>query len=413
MAGRLAADGQSRNIVLAMTDQAVVSGTNFATSIFVGWCGAAELGIYFLAHSLLVFARGIQETIITVPYTIYHNRRPAQDAARFAGSTLAHQLLLAATVSLVLAALFAFHPGGGLGSSALLLAYVAPLYLLREYLRQISFAHEHVAGALVADLLIAAVQLGILLPLALAGRTSVETTWRVIALTYGIAALAWFAAKRVSFTWQRPAIGADWRANWTFGKWALATQLLACSSPYLVPWVLAWTRSPDETGLFGACSTMVGLSHMFLQGISNYLMPRAAHAAAEGPEELAPALKRGALLFLGTLVPVCAAGFAAGPWIVRVVYGPAFSGSGAVVGILALSVLASGMGVAAGSGLCALERPAANFRAGLIAMGVCLATTAALVPGLGPLGAAVATLATTATDAAIRGWTLRRMLRGK
>lgn len=405
---KVSGDSHWRKTAIAVADQAVVSATNFATSIVLGWCGKSELGLYYLALSLLVFVRGVQEQLVIAPYTIYHNHRKA-DASRFAGSTLAHQLLIAGAMSLVLALIFVTGWGPAqLVPLALLLAGVAPLYLLREYLRQISFAHLHVTGALYTDLLIAAIQLGVLVPLAVSGMLSVQLAWTAIAAAYGIAALVWFFSKRVTFVCDRAAIAADWLFNWRFGKWALASQLLACSSPYIVPWVVAFSHSEQETGVLGACMTLVGFSNMFLMGISNYLTPRAAQAYAHGgTSELKSVLKKTALLFLATLGPASVAAFSIGGWVVQFAYGPAFAGCGPIIGFLSLAALVNSMGVTAGNGLCAMDRPSANFRADLIAMCVSIFAMLLLVPWLGPLGAALSTLATVSSDAAIRGWTLK------
>ena len=46
----------------AVLDQAVVSGTSFATSVLLGrFASQQELGVYYLALSVVYFARGVQE----------------------------------------------------------------------------------------------------------------------------------------------------------------------------------------------------------------------------------------------------------------------------------------------------------------------------------------------------------------
>ena len=91
---------------------------------------------------------------------------------------------------------------------------------------------------------------------------------------------------------------------------------------------------------------------------------------------------------------------------------PAYAllGAGLIIGVLSLSVLANSAGVVAGNGLWAMERPKANFVADLCSLGVVIATALFFIPALGPLGAAIATLAGTATDAAVRLWILRRAM---
>jgi O-antigen/teichoic acid export membrane protein len=146
---------------------------------------------------------------------------------------------------------------------------------------------------------------------------------------------------------------------------------------------------------------------MFMQGLCNFLSPKAARAFAHGGlAELQSVLRRTALLFAVSLGGICLVGFTLGEQIAVLVYGEQFAGTGWIIGILALSVLANSMGVTAGNGLWAMERPSANFVADLFSLGVVIVATVTLVPLYGPLGAALATLCGTSSDAAVRLWVL-------
>jgi O-antigen/teichoic acid export membrane protein len=151
---------------------------------------------------------------------------------------------------------------------------------------------------------------------------------------------------------------------------------------------------------------------MFMMGLCNFLSPRAARAFASGGlPELKSVLKKTALLFIATLGSICLGAFLLGEPIAVLVYGPQFAGTGWIIGVLTLSVLANSMGVTAGNGLWAMERPQANFAADLTALAVVIAATIFLVPTFGPLGAALTTLAGTATDACVRMLVLRYTMR--
>jgi O-antigen/teichoic acid export membrane protein len=151
---------------------------------------------------------------------------------------------------------------------------------------------------------------------------------------------------------------------------------------------------------------------MFMMGLCNFLSPRAARAFVDGGvKELKQVLAKTALLFGLSLGSVVVLGFTAGEQIAVAVYGPQFSGTGWIIGVLSLSVLANSMGVTAGNGLWAMERPHANFLADLTALGIVVVATVILVPMFGPLGAAISTLAGTSTDAAVRMLILRQTMR--
>lgn len=421
VAGRALALGQRattdpllQKSVLSLFDQAIVSGTSFATSIIIGrLCGRSDLGIYALALSVVLFARGIQEQLVIAPYMVYCGRRKGAAAASYAGSSLVHQLIILLATCLCLALLGAT----GLGPEHMqpiigLLLLVAPLMLLREFVRQMSFARLEVAAAIATDALIAVLQLGGLLLLGYWGMLDVRLALVVMAVSCGLATIVWFVG------WRRPievtlaAVKSDWKHNWIFSRWALASHLLACSTPLVMPWVVAFTDGEEATGILAACSTLVGLSNMFMLGLANFLSPKAAHAFAEGGlPELKSVLRKTGLLFAITLGAAALGGFLLGEWVATLVYGPSFSGTGAIIGVLATSLLCNSMSVTCGNGLWAMERPNASFRADVISLVVTVLATALLIPPLGTLGAALALLAGTFCDAIVRFWALRDVMR--
>jgi O-antigen/teichoic acid export membrane protein len=399
---------------LSVFDQALVSGTSFLTSVILGrLCTQTDLGAYYLALAIVFFVRGIQEQLVSAPYTIYCSRRTGRELAAYAGSSLIHQAIVMAVTCAALAAL---APWGvfpeALDRALWLLVATAPLLLFREYLRQLLFAHLNLGGAILLDGAVALVQLIGLGSLALAGQLTISTTLLVLGLAAALPAAAWMLVSRGEMTLGLPAAWKDFRHNWTFARWALASQLLACSAPYVLPWVVALTHGEAQTGTLGACTTLVGLSNMFLMGLCNFLSPKAARAYVEGGlVQLRRVLWQTGLLFVASLGSICIGAFLFGESVAMLVYGPEFAGTGLVIGVLSLSTLANSLGVTAGNGLWAMERPSANFVADLCALGVVVLATIVLVPMWGPLGAAVATLCGTGTDAAVRLLILRMTMR--
>jgi O-antigen/teichoic acid export membrane protein len=315
------------------------------------------------------------------------------------------------TAALVAAALFfGLIPSAGRVAFWLLVC-AAPVLLFREFVRQLLFTHLDLKSVLALDAAAAALQLGLLLALVTTGRLSVPLTLAVLTAASGVPAAVWLAVQRRPMIGRLTAAANDFVHNWNFARWALASQLLACTTPYVMPWIVAFTHGASDTGLLGACMTLVGLSNTFLMGLCNFLSPRAARAYAEGGvSELRMVLQKTALLFVGTLGSIATLATVAGEYVAVAIYGPQFVGAGSIVAVLSLSVLANSLGVTAGNGLFAMERPKANFLADLISLGVVVVVTVACVPLLGPLGAALATLSGTASDAAVRLWILRRTM---
>lgn len=413
LAVRLAVDPTLQKSAVSVLDQAVVSGTAFATTILLGTGGKWELGLYYLVWSIVGFTRGIQEQIVIAPYMIYWGRRDAKDLPSYSGSALAHQVLYLVICTLCLVGIV--NSGWlnlRLGNAMSILAIALPLLLLRDFIRQMSFCHTEIKTALVFDAFTSLVQLGMLVVLAYCGMLNTEVTLAVMAFACGTAALLWFLRKKQAFSSNWTSVVSDWRTNWGFGRWALATYLLASTTPYIMPWVIAVVRGEAETGTFGACTSIVGFANMFMMGLCNFLGPKAAHAYASGGlPELKVTLKRSLRLYLISLGIFSLAAFGVGEYVARVCYGSEFAGTGILIGVMTLTVLMNSVAITAGNGLWAVERPDANFRADLCAMGVTIVGTLALVPFMGGLGAALAALIGMVADAAVRWWTLGRMFR--
>jgi len=365
-----------------------------------------------LALSVVYFARGVQEQLVSAPYMIYCGRREGPALAEYAGSALVHQcaVMLATALSLIVALGIGVLPNG-VAAAFWLLVVAAPLLLVREFARQMSFAHLDLKRATLLDIAAATLQFAALFALAITGTLTITSTLATLAIVSGVATIGWLATSRQRMVARMTSAVNDWLHNWTFARWALASQLLACTTPYVMPWVVALSHGEAQTGLLGACSTLVGLSNTFLQGLCNFLSPQAAQAFSQGGvAELRSVLMKTALLFFATLGALAALAFLLGEQVAVLLYGPAFAGAGLIIGVLSLSVLANSAGVVAGNGLWAMERPKANFVADLCSLGVVIVATVCLVPALGPLGAAIAILAGTTTDAAVRLWILRQTM---
>lgn len=413
---RLAGDVMFRKSVLSIADQAVVSATSFAITVVLGrLCGKPEVGLYYLALQVVFFARGVQEQVIASPYLVYSARKQGEEAARYAGSSLLHELVLLTTVA---ASLGAAAASGCLSPELTelfwLLVGAAPLLLLREFIRQIAFAQLQVTEALAVDCGVALLQLGALAAAAYCGVLSTPLTYTLMAIGCGISAIVWLIRRGGIFAASPQAAWSDWLQNWKFGRWALASQLLGQTMPLALPWIVAGTHGEAATGTLGVSTTLIGFANMYVLGLSNFICPRAAQAyAGGGTRELTGVLKHAVAMHLAVLVPFALAMFVAGQPLMSLIYGPEFADAGTLMAVLALGAIANSLGIVAGNGLWAMELPSANFKADACAMATWLVATVLLVPSYGALGAAIASVAGTMVGAAVRGAVLIGRMREK
>ena len=94
------------------------------------------------------------------------------------------------------------------------------------------------------------------------------------------------------------------------------------------------------------------------------------------------------------------------------IFGREIPGGGILLTLLAAGVLANGIGMTAGNGLWAIERPQGNFVADAAYFVVSLGFTVLLVPTWGETGSAVTLLLGTTAATVVRWSVLLWLLRG-
>ena len=406
-----------RNGVLAVCDQAIVSGASFATSVIVGRsCAREDMGLFYLVLTVVYLVKGLQEHLICAPYAIYWQTLCGGRRTRYSASTFAQHLALSAATVAIAAAVT-----GGIaavsGKSALVLAALPlvgmlPFLQLREFVRRLMLARVRLGAAVGIDTGVAVLQVGGLVYLAYVHRVSVMTAYAVMAVACALVCGAWLLVARepVRFVWWDAV--ADWRRNWDFGRWALAGHLIGFATLYMTPWIVTAQRGSADAGVLAACVSIVGIASMFMTGLAGFLVPRAAAAYAEGN---VAALRR--VLCVATLTYASALGIFAvvvavrGESLLQLAFGSQYSGVGPVLIALALSMLAQSIGLTAGIGLWAMDRPQANLSADICTLIITLSLVFLLLPSLGVLGAALGDLGGRVGGATVRHGTLRALLK--
>ena len=402
--------------LIAIADQVVVSGLGFATSIIIGRESKEMLGIYYLALSIVLFVRGIQESLVAAPFKVFCHRQEDAEISRYAGSSLIHHTLVSVAVVSVLLILGClpldtFLPRG-FRPVIMALALTLPLILLRELLRQVSFARLRFSGALIIDSCVAVVQICGLLWLASTNQLTVVRSYSIMAVACGGASLGWLLTSTQRLEYDHKSVGEHWALNWNFGRWAVAAQLVGAIAPYVVPWILSVLQDATATGLFAACMTLVGASRVITEATFNLLTPKSAQAYHHGGREaLVNMLLRWGTMFALLMGLFTAFIFLFGEPALVLIYGAGYAGTRWPLTILACALWMHTIGFTCGDGLFVLEKTRENFRADVIATGLTLVVSFPLVNYWGVTGAALATLVALGSGAVARYIILRGCLR--
>ncbi len=386
----------ARKGVIALADQAIVSGTSFLTTVTIGrMCGAGDLGVFSLGFGWVLMLAGVQQSLVLSPYIVYSHRFKSRSLGVYAGSVLAQQGLLSAAGAALL----------GLGAGACLwltddpqqvavlaiLAVAMPFFCLRQFVRCMMIARLDMAKTLAFDIVVATLQLGGFLVLLVGGVLTAQSACAVIGFANALPAVAWFFLTKKKFTARKRWMLRHLGLHWSFGRWMCASQLTDIGQRFALFWLLASLLGARLTGVYVACVSVVMIFTPIILGLGSVLAPRAAQAyAVGGPAEVKRIVWKATVL-LGVAMAVACAGLAAsGDLSLWFFYGgDEFAGYGTVIAWLALSTFLSAISFPIDSGLWVMERPDLNFWAGSAGLVVTLASSVLLVPTWGIVGAAV------------------------
>ena len=178
--------GEKLHALTCVADQGVVSVAGFVTSILIGRSAPSELGVYYIAMSIVLFVKGIQHQMIAIPYTIYQHQRSGSDSDQYRGSCLTQHFglmvfALVIMLGITIALCLGFGSSDIIPSLVVLLALI-PVLMLRELARHYCFTHEKNLAAFAIDFSISLLQIGALFCLGYLGFLSGASAWAVIGL---------------------------------------------------------------------------------------------------------------------------------------------------------------------------------------------------------------------------------------
>lgn len=392
----------------ALADQAVVSGTSFATTLAVGRMGGKDdLALYALGFTVLLLAQSALNALVSTPLMVFGPRLETADRRRLAGSSLLHLIVIALVASAALLAaatiVWFWLRQSDMMPLLLVLACTAPCVLLREFARRFEFAHMQFGQALALDTMVAAVQLTALAVL-LSGRQHAALYGHAaLGASCALAGLVWLVRNRKRFAPQVCQAFADFRRHATFGSWMLLAGVVSLANAYLMHWLLYLNVSAPATGLYAACISLVDFSNPLLLGISNYVGPRAASARAqEGAAGIGRVVARTTLLLCGITVVYGLLLTMFGDQLLTVLFGTEYAADTWLIAAVAWGMCCTALAIPASEGLSVIERPQLTMLAGVAALAISVGLAWWLLPTIGLLGAAVATLAGSATSMALR-----------
>lgn len=344
----------------ALTDQAVVSGSNFLTNVMLlRFMGLREFGIFILAWMSVQFVNSLQTALIVAPMMSVGPKQEEKDRPFYFGAVVFQELaLVASCFVLVFVALKisnGIFPHKNLEQLALPLAVAAFAYQMQDFLRRYFFSTRQSRRAFADDALSYLPQLPILFLLQGAGYLNSATALWVMAGTsiLGLAPwLFWMEPLRFSREW----IVSIARRHWKISRWLGASALLQWISGNLFVVAAPLYYGAAAAGVLKASQNLMGVTNIWFQGLDNVVPVETARQLRKGGLSAMLSYTRSILLKWGGLTLLFALAMAAAPsfWL-RLIYSPEMAQYGYILRLYALLYVIIFIGGPMRAGLQALE----------------------------------------------------------
>ncbi|MCY2974487.1 MAG: polysaccharide biosynthesis C-terminal domain-containing protein [Planctomycetota bacterium] len=385
-----------KNGVLAIGDQMVVSAGTFLTVMIVSRnCTAFEVGVFSLTWTVIAVLRTVQERLIAAPFLAF-TYQPRFNRTTYRGSSIAHQLCFAGFSSGVVAIVALCLPifSGRIHESALGLSLAVALFfnLARDQMRALSYTDFSFFRLLLLDSLVVGSQLVGLLLLSWSQRFSLINTNIILGIACIAPLVIWLRQIRSTFEINREWVNFDWFHNWNYARWLVGGRLIGIAPIVAVPWLIAYFRGEEGTGIYAVCSSLVGLSMMFVTGVNNMFQPRTVlEFQKNGLGGMLASLFSSITLMIVVLSIVSLAFWFVGDRLLST-YGQNYAQYSFIAFLLSISILIVSVSCSLGNGLVALNQSRALFWSEVSHCVGAVAFAFILIPSYGLHGAAYASI---------------------
>jgi len=352
--------------IWALTDQSIVSATNFLTNVMLlRFMGLREFGVFALAWMSVMFVNSLQSALIIAPMMSIGPKQEEKDRPSYFGAVVFQEIVFVFfCFVLVFAALKVsdnFFPHKNLQQLALPLAVSAFAYQMQDFVRRYFFATRQSRRALADDALSYLTQLPILFFLHRVGHlNSVTALWTMAGTSALGIVLGWFWVEPLNFN--RAWINAISQRHWKISRWLGASSILQWTSGNLFVIAAPVYYGAAAAGVLKASQNLMGVTHVWFQGLDNVVPAETARRLREGGVHSMLAYTRSILLRWGGLTLLFAIVMAAAPgfWL-HLLYGPAMAQYGYVLRLYALLYVIMFVGAPLRACLQALEYTAPIF----------------------------------------------------
>ena len=352
----------------ALTDQVMVSGANFFTSILLArTLGLMEFGVYSLAWIAIFFLSGLQMAMVIAPMMSIGPKQAEEKQSAYYGSVLVQQIAFSLFSFVVLytgtKASGIYFPQWQVAHLALPLASVTVVIQVQDFMRRYFFTRAQAPSAIINDAVRYFGQLTLLIWFSQVLTLDIEKAlWLIAAATTTAIVIGSFRLQLLTVDWT--TVISVIRRHGRFAKWLTAAHLMKLASGDFIMVASGAILGASSVGILRAAQNMMGFTQILLQGLENIVPIRSSKLLhTEGTKSLVSYLAKvatygGILMAIIGIVIFIWAEF----WL-NLFYGIEFQPYGNIVRWYVVIYLITFMGLPLRSGLRALEHTRPIFMA--------------------------------------------------
>jgi O-antigen/teichoic acid export membrane protein len=377
--------------VLAAADQALFSFANFVANVSLArTISPAEYGMFAVAQSVLFFIIGFQNALFIEPMNMLGPQKYSTKQESYFGTLFSLNVVFGVVSGLALLLAGAVFPVANIRPILNALAVAAPFILQVWLLRRFYYVSGRVQISVLQSGAYGLCSLGGLWIVPHVAKLTAASALFVLAASAVAAcspAICTLLFRQPEIVGPKPRLRAILQQHWRFGRWVAAGNVLSTVAAQGQILVAAALGGYGTAGTVRALSNLTMPTLQLLNGVSGVVVPIMARHIAKKDSKAAVSLcwrftwlSFGCTVFAGVLMCVCRNS------LVALVCGPAYRRDAYLLPLLALSPIATSVGIGLPLLFRATNRPRYLLINTAVTAGTSLASAAILIPRLGALG---------------------------